>query len=146
MHHHLQMSKFLPRALSVLGLSLMPLLSFAQSQDQHSQKQSYERDDYNNNEFRDDMRDRTRTESDLRNDSRDNAKNYSNRNGQDPNQDKHTHQEGNDRPAGLGVMLHSYRDEVEVREVASNSPADRAGIQRGDIILAVNSRRVESVE
>jgi len=55
----------------------------------------------------------------------------------------------------LGVMTQSlddglregldYRGEgVLVSQVVDNGPADRAGIRKGDILLSVNSRRVES--
>lgn len=34
--------------------------------------------------------------------------------------------------------------QVQVREVAANSPAERAGVQAGDTVLRVNDRRVEN--
>jgi membrane-associated protease RseP (regulator of RpoE activity) len=44
--------------------------------------------------------------------------------------------------AALGVVLH--QGSLEVRRVLPDSPADQAGLQRGDDILSVNGRRVNS--
>ncbi|HEV7226123.1 MAG TPA: PDZ domain-containing protein [Pirellulales bacterium] len=42
--------------------------------------------------------------------------------------------------AALGVVLH--QDSLEIRRVLPGSPADEAGLQRGDDILTVNGKRV----
>jgi C-terminal processing protease CtpA/Prc len=44
--------------------------------------------------------------------------------------------------AALGVVLH--QGSLEIRRVLPDSPADQAGLQRGDDILTVNGRRVSS--
>jgi C-terminal processing protease CtpA/Prc len=49
-----------------------------------------------------------------------------------------------DEPAGLGVMLDTSAGDIQVREVAGNSPAERAGLRRGDQIVAINGQRVDS--
>jgi S1-C subfamily serine protease len=47
----------------------------------------------------------------------------------------------------LGVMLYNDRSNpLEVRRVMPQSPAEEAGLQRGDEILSVNGQRVSSVD
>jgi carboxyl-terminal processing protease len=43
---------------------------------------------------------------------------------------------------GIGVQLEAERDEVVVAAPIENSPADRAGIRAGDVLIAVNGESV----
>jgi carboxyl-terminal processing protease len=43
---------------------------------------------------------------------------------------------------GIGVQLEAERDEVVVAAPIENSPADRAGIRTGDVLIAVNGESV----
>jgi C-terminal processing protease CtpA/Prc len=47
-------------------------------------------------------------------------------------------------PAGLGVSVVDGSRGVVVREVAPGSPAEQAGIERGDEIVAIDGRRINS--
>lgn len=49
-----------------------------------------------------------------------------------------------DAPAGLGVSVIEGDRGLYVRKVATDSPAEQAGIRRGDEILAINGRRVDT--
>lgn len=46
--------------------------------------------------------------------------------------------------ASLMVPQNVVVGQVQVKEVAAGSPADKAGIQAGDVILRVNDRRIEN--
>lgn len=49
--------------------------------------------------------------------------------------------------ASLGVMLYNDRSNpLEVRRVLPDSPAEEAGLERGDEIMSINGQRVSSVE
>ncbi len=49
---------------------------------------------------------------------------------------------GGGRPAFLGVMGKSVEGGVKITGVARGSPAERAGLKPGDVILAVDSTRI----
>jgi S1-C subfamily serine protease len=46
----------------------------------------------------------------------------------------------------LGVVVRDTRNGPMVSAVTRNSPADGKGIDRGDLLLAVNNRKVKTVE
>jgi S1-C subfamily serine protease len=46
----------------------------------------------------------------------------------------------------LGVQLRGAADSVVVADVTSDGPADRAGVQPGDVIVSVAGRRTRSVD
>ncbi len=50
--------------------------------------------------------------------------------------------EGQEPQAWLGVFFRMTEDGAEVREVVVDSPADDAGLERGDVITRVNGRTV----
>jgi hypothetical protein len=45
-------------------------------------------------------------------------------------------------PAGLGVIVAMEQDRIVVRRVTRDSPAEEAGIEEGDEILAIDGRRI----
>jgi carboxyl-terminal processing protease len=47
---------------------------------------------------------------------------------------------------GIGVQLETRRDEVVVSTPIEGSPADRAGIRTGDVLVAVNGKSVRGVD
>lgn len=54
---------------------------------------------------------------------------------------------GQQEHASLGVMLYNDRSNpLEVRRVMPDSPAEEAGLERGDEILSINGQRVSSVD
>jgi len=71
--------------------------------------------------------------SDSDNDSDNDRSDRASRNQSNRSDDAHHH-------AALGVVLH--QDSLEIRRVLPGSPADEAGLQRGDDILTVNGKRV----
>lgn len=50
------------------------------------------------------------------------------------------------RPGYLGIYPQDEDGAVTIEEVLPGTPAERAGLQPGDVILSVNGREVESVE
>lgn len=48
------------------------------------------------------------------------------------------------KPADIGVTLQDYMDMVYVYSVSENSPAEKAGLQKGDKIMSINGDDVKS--
>lgn len=48
-------------------------------------------------------------------------------------------------PVWLGLIFHNHSSSPEVIEVKPNSPASKAGIQKGDVILSLNGKHVEDL-
>lgn len=48
------------------------------------------------------------------------------------------------KPGAIGVVMQEYMDMVYVYSVTENSPADKAGLQKGDKIMSVNGEDVSS--
>jgi membrane-associated protease RseP (regulator of RpoE activity) len=80
----------------------------------------------------------------YRDDGRDNTFRDDDQSWADRRQERRAERNEEDGPAGLGVMLDTSNGAIEVREVAPNSPAERAGIRQGDQIIAINGSRVDS--
>jgi S1-C subfamily serine protease len=46
----------------------------------------------------------------------------------------------------IGISVAQHRSGLVLTSVARESPADRKGLERGDVLVAVNGRRVSSLE
>ncbi len=67
---------------------------------------------------------------------------YSRYSGADEAQDNRANRDGF---GGIGVTIVPHADGVEITDVVSGLPADRAGLQRGDRILSINGRGIASL-
>ncbi len=143
--HFLDTMKWVPAVVAIAALSLISQSTIAQSQDDRSDNNYDRQSSSRERDWQSDSPDRSRR------DPRDNQNNQRSRDNRQSNtyrgsSDRNDRGGENDRPAGLGVMLEFSQGDVEVRNVAPGSPADRAGIERGDQILSVNGREIEGVQ
>jgi C-terminal processing protease CtpA/Prc len=102
----------------------------------------YNEQNYNDQNYQSGRGGQAEVREELRDDSQEGT--FQDESRAERRQERREERSEEDGPAGLGVMLDVNQDEVEVREVARNSPADKAGIQRDDQIIAVNGQRIES--
>jgi C-terminal processing protease CtpA/Prc len=156
--HSLTTMKWLPAAVAIIALAFTSQTTFAQddrydddnyerqssSRDRDSQSNAQDRSQYDRREDQSNQRSSNQQSSNQR--SRQDQQSRTYRDDSERNERWSNNENDENRPAGLGVMLDASQGDVEVRDVAPNSPADRAGIERGDQILAVNGREIEGVQ
>ena len=142
----------------VLVIACIPAAGLAQySQDRNQQQENQSRQSRDQDYRQDDRssdRDTNHSFRDRREDRIEERGRFDDRDRQDDRfrddsrraERRQERRDDRNSPAGLGVVLDMYQDDVEVRDVAPGSPADRAGIRRGDQILAVNGQRINGPE
>lgn len=110
--------------------------------DRSRSQQNRQRDDRDDPSTRSQsQRDRDQTRDDNQSRSRDQSQSrdqYQSRDQQSGSQDASQNQ------AGLGITLMDTRDGIRIRQVLPGSPAERAGLRNGDILLTVDDERVRT--
>jgi hypothetical protein len=123
-------------AAAATGLALALATGYAQARDESDDSDSSNASassDSDRDSNRDADRDSNRDRNDSDRESEDNDR-------ESPRE--RSSSRSSQHPAALGVVL--YPNSLEIRRVMPDSPADEAGLQRGDDILTVNGRRVNS--
>jgi C-terminal processing protease CtpA/Prc len=111
-------------------------------QDQSSRSQTRERDQTSRDQsqYRDQSPYRDQSQS------RDQSQ-YREQRGQTQYRDQqYRNQDSSEQDAGLGITLRESQDGVQIQQIFTESPAQQAGLRRGDYLLSIDDDRVRSVQ